>query len=157
MPDKSGNHGPLLSFVGNIAVWIMGVFVVLGIVDWVAGWWAINIDRATVQAWIAATGPWGPLSVIALMTVAVVASPIPSAPVALATGAAYGHYAGTVYVALGAETGALVAFLIYRGLGREPVERLLGDKADYGLLGSQNPLTLTVFASRLLPLSLSMR
>ncbi|MGI3212770.1 TVP38/TMEM64 family protein [Roseovarius tibetensis] len=151
MSDKNGNPGPGLSFFGKIAVWIIGAFVVLGIVAWTAGWWAIDIDRATVQAWIAATGPWGPLAVIALMTVAVVASPIPSAPIALASGAAYGHYAGTVYVALGAEIGALVAFLIARGLGRGPVERLLGDKADYGLLGSQNALTLTVFASRLLP------
>jgi uncharacterized membrane protein YdjX (TVP38/TMEM64 family) len=85
------------------------------------------------------------------MTVAVVASPIPSAPVALASGAAYGHYAGTLYVALGSEIGALVAFLIARGLGHGPVERLLGEKADYGLLDSQNALTLTVFVSRLLP------
>jgi uncharacterized membrane protein YdjX (TVP38/TMEM64 family) len=151
MSDKNGNPGPGLSFFGKIAVWIMGAFVVLGIVAWTAGWWAIDIDRATVKAWIAATGPWGPLAVISLMTVAVVASPIPSAPIALASGAAYGHYAGTVYVALGAEFGALVAFLIARGLGRGPVERLLGDKAEYGLLGSQNALTLTVFASRLLP------
>ncbi|MEE4329688.1 MAG: VTT domain-containing protein [Wenzhouxiangella sp.] len=72
-------------------------------------------------------------------------------PIALASGAAYGHYAGTVYVAVGSEFGALVAFLIARRLGRRPVERLLGDKADFGLLGSQNALTLTVFASRLLP------
>ncbi|MBD3677293.1 MAG: VTT domain-containing protein [Rhodobacteraceae bacterium] len=85
------------------------------------------------------------------MALAVVASPIPSAPIALASGAAYGHYAGTLYVALGSEIGALVAFLIARGLGRRPVERLLGDKADFGLLGSQNALALTVFASRLLP------
>ncbi|MDG4649263.1 TVP38/TMEM64 family protein [Roseibacterium sp. SDUM158017] len=112
---------------------------------------ADRIDQAAIEAWVASAGAWGPLAVIGLMIVAVVASPLPSAPIAMASGAAYGHYAGTAYVAIGAEIGALIAFLIARGLGRSAVERLLGDKADYGLLGSQNALTLTVFVSRLLP------
>jgi len=115
------------------------------------GWQPEGLDRATVDRWVATAGPWGPLAVIALMTAAVVASPLPSAPIALAAGAAYGHYAGAAYVALGSEVGAGTAFLIARGLGRDAVERMLGDKRDYGLLGSQNALTLTVFISRLLP------
>lgn len=112
------------------------------------------IDRLGTEllpAWVATAGVFGPLAIIALMTLAIVASPLPSAPIALVAGAAYGHAAGTVYVALGAELGALAAFLIARYLGRDTVERLLGDKAGYGLLGSQNALTLTVFVSRLLP------
>lgn len=112
------------------------------------------IDRLGTEllpAWVATAGVFGPLAIIALMTLAIVASPLPSAPIALVAGAAYGHTAGTVYVALGAELGALAAFLIARYLGRDTVERLLGDKAGYGLLGSQNALTLTVFVSRLLP------
>ncbi|WP_245947320.1 TVP38/TMEM64 family protein [Jannaschia seohaensis] len=123
----------------------------MGLLGWAAGWWSFDLDRATVEAWVASAGPLGPLAVVCLMTIAVVASPIPSAPIALASGAAYGHYAGTRSVALGSEIGAIAAFLIARGLGRGPVERLLGEKADYGLLGSQNALTLMVFASRLLP------
>ena len=91
------------------------------------------------------------MAIVALMTVAVVASPIPSAPIALASGAAYGHYAGTLYVAIGSEIGAVVAFLIARGAGRGMVQRWLGDRVDYDLLGSQNALTLTVSVSRLLP------
>lgn len=108
-------------------------------------------DREAVDAWIARAGLWGPVLVIGLMTLAIVASPLPSAPIALAAGAAYGHYAGALYVALGSELGAMIAFLLARGLGRDAVERMLGDKAQYGLLGSQNALTLTVFSSRLLP------
>ncbi|SLN76448.1 TVP38/TMEM64 family inner membrane protein YdjZ [Roseibaca ekhonensis] len=131
--------------------WIAAAFVALLILAWAMDWLPGAIDRTTIEAWVASAGSWGPLAVIALMTAAVVASPIPSAPIALASGAAYGHYAGMVYVALGAEIGAIMAFLIARRLGRGPVERLLGDKADYGLLGSQNALTLTVFVSRLLP------
>ena len=128
-----------------------GLFVLLALGAWIGEWLPGSVDRNAVERWVSAAGPWGPLAVIALMTVAVVASPIPSAPIALASGAAYGHYAGSAYVALGSEIGALAAFLIARGLGRGPVERLLGEKAEYGLLGSQNALTLTVFVSRLLP------
>lgn len=45
-------------------------------------------------------GLWGPLAVIALMTLAVRVSPIPSAPIALAAGAAYGHGWSALYVLL---------------------------------------------------------
>jgi uncharacterized membrane protein YdjX (TVP38/TMEM64 family) len=89
--------------------------------------------------------------IIGLMTVAVVASPIPSAPVALAAGAAYGHFWGTVQVVIGAELGALIAFLLARVLGHDVLRRVFGTSVDAGLLGSQNALTWTVFASRLMP------
>ncbi len=151
MSHANGRTGSRFRLARKIAVGIAGALLALGLIAWGQGWVSFDIDRTTVSAWVASAGPWGPLAVVALMTVAVVASPIPSAPVALASGAAYGHYAGTFYVALGSEIGALAAFLIARGLGRGPVERLLGDKAEHGLLGSQNALTLTVFVSRLLP------
>jgi len=130
---------------------VAGAVLLLGAGILVAVRFSDRIDQAAIESWVAAAGLWGPVAVIALMIVAVVASPIPSAPIAMASGAAYGHYAGTAYVAIGAELGAIAAFVIARGLGRGAVERLLGDKADYGLLGSQNALTLTVFVSRLLP------
>lgn len=110
-----------------------------------------EVDRERIRAWIDMAGIWGPLLIVALMTVAIVASPLPSAPIALAAGAAYGHTAGTLLVIVGAETGALVAFMIARGLGRAALQRWLGQKLDAGLLGSQNTLTLVVFGSRLLP------
>lgn len=108
-------------------------------------------DRETVEHFVSDTGVIGPALIVLLMTVAVVASPIPSAPIALAAGAAYGHYAGAAYVAIGSELGAMIAFLVARHLGRDAVVKLLGSKADYGLLGSQNALTVIVFSSRLLP------
>lgn len=109
------------------------------------------MDRDTLDDLVAQAGNWGPLLIIGLMTLAVVASPIPSAPIALAAGAAYGHIWGTVQIALGAELGALIAFGIARTLGRDALRRLFGDRVDAGLLGSQNALMGTVFASRLMP------
>ena len=109
------------------------------------------MDRDALEALVARVGIWGPLLIIGLMIVAVVASPIPSAPIALAAGAAYGHLWGTVQVVLGAEIGALIAFSFARALGRDALLHLFGERVDAGLLGSQNALTGTVFASRLMP------
>ena len=40
---------------------------------------------------------------------------------------------------------------VARTLGRDAITKWLGDKADVGLLGSQNALTATLFFSRLIP------
>lgn len=110
-----------------------------------------SLEREDLRDWIDAAGLLGPVLVVVLMTIAIVASPLPSAPIALAAGAAYGHTFGTFLVVLGAETGALAAFLLARGLGRPFVERRVSGRMGQGLLGSQNILTLLVFGSRLLP------
>lgn len=106
---------------------------------------------AALRARIESLGLWGPLAVVALMTVAILVSPLPSAPVALASGAVYGHFWGTVYVLAGSEIGAVAAFLIARFLGYEALHRRFGDRLSFGLAGSQNALMATVFVTRLLP------
>jgi len=100
---------------------------------------------------VARAGLWGPVVIVTFMTIAVVASPIPSAPIAMVAGAAYGHVWGTGLVVIGAELGALIAFGLARVLGHDVLRRVFGDRVDAGLLGSQNALTATVFASRLMP------
>jgi membrane protein DedA with SNARE-associated domain len=59
------------------------------------------------------------VAVIVSMTLAIVFSPLPSAPIALASGTVYGHTLGTLYVLIGAEVGALAAFGIARLVGTE--------------------------------------
>ncbi len=109
------------------------------------------LDGERLEVLVARAGLWGPVLIVTLMTVAVVASPIPSAPIALAAGAAYGHLWGTLQVVIGAELGALIAFGLARILGHDVLRRVFGDRVDAGLLGSQSALTATVFASRLMP------
>lgn len=82
---------------------------------------------------------------------AIVMSPIPSAPITLAAGMAYGHLWGTLYIVIGAELGALIAFTIGRLVGYEVLHRWFGDRLNLGLLGSQNSVMLIVFVGRLLP------
>lgn len=110
-----------------------------------------NLSSESISDWVNAVGVWGPILIVVLMVAAIVATPIPSAPIALAAGAAYGHTFGTIYIVIGAELGALIAFGLARFLGRDVFARWMGDKVHTGWLGSQNLLTFTVFASRLMP------
>lgn len=96
-------------------------------------------------------GAYGPLIVVILMTVAVVVSPLPSAPIAVASGALYGHGWGALYVLTGAQLGAMICFGLARGLGYATMHRWFGDKLNTGLLGSQRALSYGVMLSRLLP------
>jgi uncharacterized membrane protein YdjX (TVP38/TMEM64 family) len=112
---------------------------------------ATIMNRAELHDHITRLGAWGPLLVIGLMVLAILVSPIPSAPIAMAAGAAYGHVWGTLYVLAGAEIGALAAFGLARWLGGETLRRWFGDRLSVGLLGSQNALTGIVLVSRLLP------
>lgn len=108
-------------------------------------------DPALLRQWFEGLGAAGPAAIIGLMVVAILLSPIPSAPIALAAGALYGHFWGGLYVLAGAELGALLAFGIARLIGFDVLHRWLGDRLSRGLAGSQNFLMATVFVSRLLP------
>jgi uncharacterized membrane protein YdjX (TVP38/TMEM64 family) len=109
------------------------------------------LDTNALHARVMQMGAWGPAAVIGLMMLAILISPIPSAPIALAAGAAYGHVWGTLYVLLGAEAGAIAAFAVARFVGYETVHRWFGNRLSIGLIGSQNALMGVVFVSRALP------
>ena len=93
----------------------------------------------------------GPILIIGLMSVAVVLNPLPSAPVALAAGAVYGHTLGTFYIVAGAELGAVLAFVIARWAGYDLTRRFFGETGALQRISSQNTLTALVFVSRLIP------
>lgn len=109
------------------------------------------LDGQWLRRQTEALGAWGPLLIIGLMALAIVLNPIPSAPIAMVSGAVFGHAWGTLYVVIGAESGALIAFGIARLLGHGLLRRLFGEGVELGWLGSQNTLTWLVFVSRLLP------
>ncbi len=125
-----------------------GVLWHLGYVDQI-------LDDENIKQLSHQLGAFGPLLIIGLMTLAIVMSPIPSAPIALASGAAYGHIWGAAYVIVGSVLGACIAFTISRLLGRDFVARKFDGKSHSGLLDrfskSQNALMAIVFATRLMP------
>jgi len=133
-----------------------GILAVLGLV---ASYWVLRetgaldaiVDGEELRALVERLGIWGPLAIVVLMMLAILVSPIPSAPIAMAAGAAYGHGWGTLYVLTGAEAGALAAFGLARVLGRAALQRWFGERLSVGLAGSQDALMGIVFVSRLLP------
>ncbi len=86
--DCNSSVGP---FVPDcvLVVLLAAVFIL-----WRTGMLARLRDGEALAQAVMQLGPLGPLLIIGLITVAIVMSPIPSAPIALASGAIYGHYWG---------------------------------------------------------------
>ena len=116
-----------------------------------SNYYEIIQDKAALTEWIQAFGYMGPFIIISLMTIAIIISPIPSAPIALTAGALYGHTAGTFFVVIGAEAGAIIAFFTTRISGIDVVKNWLDKSQLKYMTGSQNNLMAIVFISRLLP------
>ena len=108
-------------------------------------------DGKHIQRYLESLGILGPILVVLLMTLAIMVSPIPSAPIAVAAGAAYGHTWGTIYVLIGSVTGATGAFFVARFLGYEFVKKIASSYFPFKFLESQNTLMAIVFVSRIMP------
>jgi len=108
-------------------------------------------DGTQIRILVESYGAIGPFIIILLMITAILVSPLPSAPIAIAAGAAYGHSWGGLYVLTGSVAGATGAFLIARYLGYEYVEKIAKNHLPQKSINSQNALTGIVLISRLMP------
>ncbi len=110
------------------------------------------MSEAWVRSTVAGMGMAGPLALIGLMVLAIVANPIPSGPIAVAAGALYGTLWGAAFVVIGALLGAFAAFGAARYLGYDAVRRSSNSVLKYiAAPRSQFSLMLIVFGSRLIP------
>jgi uncharacterized membrane protein YdjX (TVP38/TMEM64 family) len=109
------------------------------------------MDTEQFKTYIISTGYWGIIIIISLMTFAILFKLLPSAAVALASGAVYGHTWGTIYIIVGAWMGAVIAFSITRLLGNDALCRLSGKRIFIEQERSQSWLMWGVFVSRLIP------
>ena len=138
-------------------VGVLLLLVALAAIYWVmleTGALTTVTNKAALSEWIDQLGYWGPVGIIGLMITAIVLSPIPSAPIAMVAGAAYGSFWGTVVVVIGAEAGALIAFAIARSLGYDVIHRWERVRPVLEWLGkdrSQGGLMFVIFTSRLVP------
>jgi uncharacterized membrane protein YdjX (TVP38/TMEM64 family) len=97
-------------------------------------------------------GPFGPAALIGLMTFAIVFSPIPSGPVAMAAGALYGTIYGAACAVTGAVLGAVIAFCLARYLAHDAARTSHNRILKYiAAPRSQWSLMAIIFASRLIP------
>ena len=94
----------------------------------------------------------GPVAVILLLALAVVVSPIPSGPVAMAAGAMYGTVEGGALTAMGALLGAMIAFGLARWLGYQPLSASKIPLADWITRPRcERRLAMAILVSRLIP------
>lgn len=151
MIDKTNinsNHAnkKLLFFIGFL---LLTIYVFWQVVE--LGWLDVLRNQEQMVVIIKELGLLGPLAIIFLMAIAIVISPIPSAPIALVSGALYGHTFGTIYVVIGAIAGASIAFMMSRKLGHDYINRKLHHRMPVKIVGSQNTLMMIVFVTRLAP------
>ncbi len=125
---------------------LFGAYFVLQSVNFAE---ALKSER--LIAYLNAEGPWAPLVFVLLMIASVVIIPIPSLPLDLAAGAAFGVFLGATYAVIGAEIGAIISFLIGRVLGREALAQILRTDITFCERCSDRHLVIFVFLSRLLP------
>ncbi len=139
----------------TMTTWMKLVLLVLSAV---AGWWGLSsfdyeryLSPTTLAQWLNDAGPWAPLLLIGSMICAVVIPPIPSLPLVLAAGAAFGPFDGAIYAVIGAEIGATVCFLVARAWGRQALSRVMKTEATFGQMYTEHQLMGVVFFARLIP------
>ncbi|HHD11673.1 MAG TPA: TVP38/TMEM64 family protein [Deltaproteobacteria bacterium] len=88
------------------------------------------LTEESLKEWIEGYGLWGPVVYILVYSIAP-ALMAPGLPLTVVGGILFGPLWGVVYTAIGATTGATVAFLIARYLGREWVaEKIRGTRLE---------------------------
>jgi uncharacterized membrane protein YdjX (TVP38/TMEM64 family) len=125
----------------------------------VVGWWALSsfdyeryLSLESLTQRLHDAGPWAPLLLIGSMTCAVLIPPIPSLPLDLAAGAAFGPFYGALYAMIGAEIGAIAGFLIARAVGREALSRVFKAEATFCRMCTDHQLMGAIFFARLIPI-----
>ncbi|MDN5940364.1 MAG: VTT domain-containing protein [Nitrospira sp.] len=139
-----------------MTAWIKVVLLALSVV---AGWWGLSsfeyeryLLPTVLAQWLNGAGPLAPLLLIGSMICTVVIPPIPSLPLVLAAGAAFGPFDGALYAMIGAEIGATVCFLVARTLGRETLSRVMKMNSMFGQRCTDYQLMGMVFFARLIPI-----
>jgi uncharacterized membrane protein YdjX (TVP38/TMEM64 family) len=125
----------------------------------VACWWGLlsldyerYLSPTVLAQWLHDAGPLAPLILIGSMTTAVVIPPIPSLPLDLAAGAAFGPFYGALYAVIGAEIGAILCFLIARALGRDALSRFMNTGAMFCQKCTDHQLMGAMFLARFIPI-----
>ncbi|MEL6334507.1 MAG: VTT domain-containing protein, partial [Cyanobacteria bacterium J06626_26] len=107
------------------------------------------LDPASLPSTMDRMGPWGPLLYIAIITLSVVISQIPGAPLAVAAGALWDPLLAGIYTVIGGFSGALIAYALGKAMGQSIIVALTGKTLSFA--AGQRYLGWLIFATRLLP------
>jgi len=144
-PRNPKNIGPFLM--------LMAFIVVLALLFSIISPYFSNLfSVAKVSQLISGFGIIGPIVLIFVIGLAVIISPIPSLPMIIASGIIFGPWLGFLYSILGNTLGAIGAFWIARGVGKETLKRWFGQEIEFGKDIENRYLFIAILGARLIPL-----
>ena len=111
-----------------------------------------RLTPENLRLFILSFGIFSPIVMILVMIVAVIIAPIPSVPIDLISGGIFGGFLGGIYSLIGAELGAIAAFLIARKFGKNVVNMFAKDFVDVCDDCPEEHLFYLVLISRLIPI-----
>ncbi len=140
----------------SMTVWIK---IAGGVLAIAAAWWGYSsfdyeryLSLSSLTHRLNDAGPLGPLLLIGSMVGAVLIPPIPSLPLDLASGAAYGPFYGALYAIIGAEIGAILCFLIARSVGRDALSGFMKTDNTFCQTCTDHQLMGVMFFARFIPI-----
>lgn len=107
------------------------------------------LNPTSLPSTLASMGIWGPLLYIAIITLSVVISQIPGAPLAVAAGVVWDPLLAGVYTVIGGFSGALIAYGLGKVMGQSIIMALTGKTLSFAT--GQRYLGWIIFITRLLP------
>lgn len=100
---------------------------------------------------IESLGFLGPLVYIGILSLSVVISPVPGAPLAIVAGTIWGAFWAGIYSIVGGFLGSLIAYYLGRTLGRSAIQALTGKVIVFSKQRGEFYLGWFIFINRLLP------
>jgi len=101
-----------------LVLWCLGHYLVTG----------FPLSPGAMRDYLLSWGSWTPVVALVLMVVYSLA-PLPAAAIAVTNGMIFGPVVGTAITWSGAVLGALVAFVLARGIGKPAVERFVPERS----------------------------
>ncbi|AFZ33496.1 MULTISPECIES: TVP38/TMEM64 family protein [Cyanophyceae] len=150
MKRKRRKKQHLLNRQNTIALTILLLYLL--ICGWL--WIRPEFDLFSAEGLKQATQRWGWLGVLVytgILTLSVVISPIPSAPLAVVAGMIWGPILAGIYSVIGGFLGGLLAYFIGYTLGRSAVHALTGKLIYFSKNRGEVYLGWVIFITRLLP------
>jgi uncharacterized membrane protein YdjX (TVP38/TMEM64 family) len=111
---------------------VLAVFVTVAVIAFLIGGRPLIdflMDQARVRAWIAGSGPWGPLALIGLIVAQTVLSISPVSLLAVAGAYVFGFWGGVIYAFIGMGIGSSLNMILGRRFGRPLVDKLIDPKS----------------------------